>query len=146
MAEGKVFPVGGAGIVRACVANSDGTSNLVLQGLSRVRFLSWAETEPFPLATVSTMDSTPGPVAASAALRKEVMKLARQMSGGNGSVPAHLLEILAQATSVENFADTSSAWLVADPVVRLRLLEELDVSRRLEIVAAYLTHLIASRD
>src|SRR6202790_2833716 len=32
------FHVAGVGLIRACVGRADGTSNLILQGLDRVRF------------------------------------------------------------------------------------------------------------
>ena len=36
--EDHFFHVAGCGLVRACVGREDGTSNLILQGLRRVRF------------------------------------------------------------------------------------------------------------
>jgi len=138
-----VFPVGGAGIVRACVANVNGTSNLVLQGFARVRFLDWSDTEPHPSATVEELSSVPGSASASTALRKEILTMLRKLAAKGGNFPEHFVSILEQPCPPGEFADTASACLVADPAVRQRLLEELDVARRLEIVAAYLTHLLA---
>src|SRR5438045_6625422 len=35
---GDFFHIAGVGLIRACVGSGDGTSNLILQGLRRVRF------------------------------------------------------------------------------------------------------------
>jgi Lon protease-like protein len=45
--EESIFPVAGAGLVRACVGQPDGTSQLILQGIGRVRFESFPQTEPY---------------------------------------------------------------------------------------------------
>ncbi len=48
------FHLATAGLIRACVGGSDGTSNLVLQGLQRVRFTSFEREEPFPIASIES--------------------------------------------------------------------------------------------
>ena len=45
-------PVAGVGLIRACVGNENGTSNLVLQGLARVRLVAWRQETPFKIAKV----------------------------------------------------------------------------------------------
>ena len=45
------FHLATAGLIRACVGRSDGTSNLILQGLQRVRFTSFEQEKPFPIAS-----------------------------------------------------------------------------------------------
>src|SRR5205814_6931216 len=51
------FHVAGVGLIRACVGRGDGTSNLILQGLERVRFTSFAQDEPFPIAAIEPLES-----------------------------------------------------------------------------------------
>src|ERR1044072_1805198 len=46
------FHVAGVGLIRACVGRGDGTSNLILQGLRRVRFSAFEQTSPFPIARI----------------------------------------------------------------------------------------------
>src|SRR5207237_6054381 len=46
------------GLIRACVGRGDGTSNLVLQGLHRVRFKSFEQETPFPVAKIDIVEST----------------------------------------------------------------------------------------
>src|SRR2546421_11346132 len=46
------------GLIRACVGRGDGTSNLVLQGLHRVRFTRFEQETPFPAAKLDIVEST----------------------------------------------------------------------------------------
>ncbi|MEY2584626.1 MAG: hypothetical protein QOD80_652, partial [Verrucomicrobiota bacterium] len=50
------FPVAGVGLIRACVGRGDGTSNLILQGLRRVRFSGFEQTAPFPVARIEPLE------------------------------------------------------------------------------------------
>src|SRR5437588_11016391 len=44
------FHLATVGLIRACVGRGDGTSNLILQGLQRVRFTDFEQQSPFPIA------------------------------------------------------------------------------------------------
>ena len=45
------------GLIRACVGRGDGTSNLILQGLQRVRFTGFEREQPFPIARGEPLES-----------------------------------------------------------------------------------------
>src|SRR6266478_8652413 len=49
--------VAGLGLIRACVGRGDGTSNLILQGLRRVRFTGFIQSAPFPIARIEPLES-----------------------------------------------------------------------------------------
>src|SRR6201989_1199745 len=51
------FHVAGVGLIRACVGRNDGTSNLILQGLRRVRFTGFEQNGPFPIARIEPLES-----------------------------------------------------------------------------------------
>src|SRR5947199_10449516 len=51
------FHVAGVGLIRACVGRGDGTSNLILQGLQRVRFTGFEQSIPFPIARIEPLES-----------------------------------------------------------------------------------------
>src|SRR5207237_8867511 len=51
------FHLATVGLIRACVGSGDGTSNLVLQGLQRVRFASFEQEAPFPVAKIDIIES-----------------------------------------------------------------------------------------
>lgn len=52
-------PVGGIGLIRACVQNPDGTSNLVLQGLARVHFAEYLQKTPYYIGRVELLPEDP---------------------------------------------------------------------------------------
>src|SRR5213592_3120559 len=51
------FHIAGIGLIRACVGRGDGTSNLILQGLQRVRFTGFEQETPFPIAKIDIVES-----------------------------------------------------------------------------------------
>jgi ATP-dependent Lon protease len=141
--DGQVAEIGGAGVVRACVGNEDGTSNLVLQGVCRVRFSEWSDAYPFPDARVEPLTTIKGDSALAKALRREILDLLEGRGGGESLLPAHVFAYLERCEEAEVFCDLASSCLVADAPVRYRLLEEEDLVKRLEILAAYLSALPA---
>src|SRR5256714_14288759 len=55
------FHIAGVGFIRACVRRGDGTSNLILQGLRRVRFAGFEQSAPFPIARIEAVGSEDTP-------------------------------------------------------------------------------------
>ena len=64
-------PVAGVGLIRACVGNENGTSNLVLQGLARVRLVAWTQENPFRIAKIEIAKSILGNPVEADALERE---------------------------------------------------------------------------
>src|ERR1700730_6181028 len=69
------FHVAGVGLIRACVGRSDGTSNLILQGLERVRFTGFEQETPFPIATIESLESESSTSVETDALASKVIRL-----------------------------------------------------------------------
>src|SRR5213075_3564853 len=61
------------GLIRACVGRGDGTSNLVLQGLHRVRFTDFEQETPFPVAKIDVVKSTGDTTIKTEALGEKVL-------------------------------------------------------------------------
>jgi len=53
--EDDFFDIGTIGLIRACVGRGEGTSNLILQGLQRVRFADFVQLDPFPIAELEAL-------------------------------------------------------------------------------------------
>ena len=51
------FNVAGLGLVRVCVANSDGSSHLILQGLSRVELGQTVQNRPFRVSRIRALET-----------------------------------------------------------------------------------------
>lgn len=141
----EVGSIGGIGIVRACVANEDGTSNLVLQGMGRVRFEGWVRSSIYPKAKIQPVLPGASDSSSGTALRKEILSLVSKLPAEGFGVPIQLKNILSQVEDSETFSDTASAYLVGEASIRQRLLEEPDAVHRLEILAAFLTFLLAPK-
>src|SRR3989449_4124842 len=67
------------GLIRACVGRGDGTSDLVLQGLHRVRFSSFQQETPFPIARIDIVESTNSATIESEALGEKILELYRKL-------------------------------------------------------------------
>jgi ATP-dependent Lon protease len=51
----ELIPVSTAAIIRACRKQNDGTSHVMLYGISRIRFTGWLQEKPFRLASVEPL-------------------------------------------------------------------------------------------
>jgi ATP-dependent Lon protease len=49
---GELLPITTAAIIRACRKQDDGTSHLMLYGVSRIRFTGWLQSRPFRIAAI----------------------------------------------------------------------------------------------
>jgi len=127
--DGEVAAIGGLGVVRACVANEDGTSNLILQGISRVTF-SKLNMEPYPQADISIMPDV-GDDEPLGELRKEIDEACLRMRAAGMESPQGFDQYLAQIVSYGAFADAVASAFVIDPTERRGLLEECHVGTRM---------------
>lgn len=133
------------GIVRACQENEDGTANLLLQGLARVEIQSIERDEPYRTIRVRALSSAAGADAdENLKLRTQLSRLLttrERLSGG----PAHeLARFLKTVVDPEIFVDLAAFSFCAKPALKQKLLETLDVHRRLELFSADVRADIAS--
>ena len=123
-----------AAVIRACVGNQDGTSHLVLQGMQRVRFVSWEQYQPFRIARIE-------PIATccrnqTKAARKSQLLLARVLGlicqkTATGQQLATQLQNLADPAHVADFV---AGNLVRDASARQPLLGMTEVEDRLDFL------------
>ena len=125
------YPVGGAGVIRACVRNADGTSNLVLQGVQRVRFTGWSQVEPYRVARVEALVSKNAAQESSAALAEVVKQICAALTSEGGPLPPQFQTALNHLADPDALSDAVTSTLIADPEVQRQLFEELDVPTRL---------------
>jgi ATP-dependent Lon protease len=132
VSDGSVYPIGGAGLVRACVQNSDGTSHLVLQGVQRVRFAEWLQADPYRIARVEALESTNQQAEEAAKLAAMLLSLCNDLNAQGYALPPEFQEYLDQINDPEALGDLISSTLIPDPILRQDLLQELDVPVRLK--------------
>lgn len=132
------FHIAGVGLIRACVGRADGTSNLILQGLERVRFTAFEQETPFPIATIEPLESESVPSVETEALAAKVLELYSKFKGAGRQLPAKVDRYLSDLADPEMLADLVASTFISDAMRRQRVLEELSVNQRLRLVIQYL--------
>ena len=136
--EDDFFQTAGIGLVRACVGRDDGTSNLILQGLVRVRFTGYAQTKPFRIARIEEVISENGGSVEAEALGAKVLELCQRFKEGGAQLPGQLDTFLSHLTNLGMLADLVAHTFVPDPFERQQLLEESDIAARLRLLIRFL--------
>jgi Lon protease-like protein len=132
------FHIAGVGLIRACVDRGDGTSNLILQGLERVRFTGFEQETPFPIATIDPLESESLSSVETEALAAKVLELYSKFKGDGRQLPAKVDRYLSDLGDPEMLADLVASTFVTDALRRQRVLEELSVNQRLRLLIQYL--------
>lgn len=126
---GELAPLGCLGVIRACVTNPDGTSHLVLQGVARVELSDFSPT-PYPSALVEVLPVEPHSDQNLPNLRSRLLETCKASAKLGLPMPEGFEKHLHSVPDPGAFADLVAAALVADPVAKRRLLEELSIADR----------------
>ena len=129
-----IWPVAGVGLIRACVGNDDGTSNLVLQGLARVRLLDLTQEQPFRIAEIELLQPNRGNLIEAEALCVKVKELCTQIQKLGVRLPANLMKQMQQIDDPEVLADVVAAAFISEAQSRQQLLEASGVPDRLRLL------------
>ncbi len=133
------------GMIRACQQADDGTSNLLIQGLVRVRIESIVREEPYRLIKVKALVSEPGAKPAeNEALRRQLNKLLAAKQKLSGKTSVQLGQYLQEIDDPEIFVDVAAFNLCEDHRLKQRLLETLNLNTRLRLFNAKLQQEITS--
>lgn len=138
------FHLATVGLIRACVDRGDGTSNLVLQGLHRVRFTDFEQETPFPVAKIDLVESSDDTTVETEALGEKVLELYRKLKRVGRELPPKVDRYLAQLGDIEMLADLVASTFVDDPLRRQQMLEEQSVNQRLRLLITFLQDEIGS--
>lgn len=138
------FHLATVGLIRACVGRGDGTSNLILQGLQRVRLSSFEQEAPFPLAKIDVIESHDATTVETEALGEKVLELYRKLKRDGRRLPAKVDSYLAELGDLEMLADLVTSTFVNDPLRRQHVLEEHSLKQRLRLLIRYLRDEIGS--
>lgn len=126
--------IASVGIIRACQKNENGTSNLLLQGICRVEITHIVADDPYRRIRVRALASQPGASAQdNESLRTELSRLlALKLKLANDGA-SELTTFLKTVDDPEAFVDIAAFSLCEDAKFKQRLLETLDVHRRLTL-------------
>lgn len=133
------FHLATAGLIRACVGRDNGTSNLILQGLQRVRFVSFDQETPFPIARIDVVQSRDETTVETEALGAKVLELYSSLKDNGRQLPPKVDGYLAELRDLEMLADLMTSTFINDPLRRQRVLEERSINQRLRSLIRYLS-------
>ncbi len=133
------FEIATVGLIRACVGRRDGTSNLILQGLHRVRFTGFPRLHPFPVAQIEPLPQDTDVTVETEALGSKVLELYTRFKKLGRQLPAKVDRYLSDLSDLAMLADLMAATFVVDPLRRQQILQELDLNSRLRRVIQYLS-------
>lgn len=132
------FPVASAGLIRACVGRGDGTSNLILQGLQRVRFVDFDQEKPFPIARIEPLASESKSSLKVEALSAKLLEIYRRLKAEGRQFPDKVDRYLSDLADPEMLTDLMASTFITDPLRCQKVLEELVLEERLRLVIQYL--------
>lgn len=127
------------GIIRACQKADDNTSNLLLQGISRVAINRIVRERPYriisvqPLACIAGGNHTQLEI-----MRLEVMRLLQLRRRLGAPAPKGMTQFLESIEDFDTFADVAAFNMCDDGAFKQKMLEELDTRRRLQLFATQL--------
>ena len=131
--------VGTAGLIRASREHEDGHSNLLLHGLCRVRFTEWLPGKSYPYARILPISSEPleeDQGASEAGRLRDAVEAF--LLGLPDDLVSQVRELINRAPDPAIMSDAIAQKFVEDPALRQSLLEELDVSNRIDRVIEHL--------
>jgi Lon protease-like protein len=132
------FSVSTVGLIRACIGRSDGTSDLILQGIRRVKFSDFEQEVPFPIARIKPLRTRAKPTVETDALATKVVELYTRLKSREGALPEKIDRYLGEMSDPEMLADLIASTFVSGATRRQQLLEELDLNNRLRLLIQYL--------
>jgi Lon protease-like protein len=136
---GYVAPVGTIGLVRASREQDDGTSQLLIHGVMRVRFTEWHHDRTYPFASIEPVISifTPEQQAAAAmkTLRGAVEDAIRPLPE---EIQSGVFALLDRADDPALMTDIVSQQFIHAADLRQRLLEMAQVGERIPLICEYL--------
>jgi Lon protease-like protein len=123
------------GLVRACQKGGDGTSRVLLQGLCRVAIESIVGDEPYRRIRIRALESSPGAEPGeNAKLQSELSRLIRLRLRLSPGESEGMNDLLGAVDDPEIFADIAAFNLCKNAPLKQKLLETLDVNRRLALL------------
>ncbi|MEO8167591.1 MAG: endopeptidase La, partial [bacterium] len=121
---------------------ADGTRSVLMQGLERVQLISILHADPYIRAVVRSVDETPAKGMETDAMISNLKNLFRKAVELSPNLTEEHLSIILNTEEAGVFADVTSSMLPITIDEKQKILEILDVQKRLEEVTLALTKLL----
>lgn len=123
--------IAGLGVVRACRKNPDGTSNLILQGISRIECDAIVTEAPFRRIRIKPVQSErDGPEEDLQAIRTSLLSLVQTQIRLGAGIPEEVVQFLSKIEEPENLLDLSIFTLCSSGSLKQHLLETRGILER----------------
>ena len=159
------LPVAGLGLIRVSVGHKDGTSHLILQGITRVELEEPVRTRPYRIQRIRPLATPPCDSVAADALLAKVRELLKERielgwslpppflpqskkSKPPQTLPASSKEVMKYLDSIadpEQAADQVTMAVLQKATERQAILEAVEVETRLRRLIQFLLHDIRSK-
>ena len=126
--------VAGVGLIRACVDKPDGSSNLILQGVSRVRFTDFVQEKPYYVGRVEVLSTEESHVIEVEALSVKVLEMIGTMHDAGDIQAEGILKFLNEIRDYDALADIVTYSFIDDVERKQDILETLNLRARLQKV------------
>jgi Lon protease-like protein len=126
--------VGGVGLIRACVDKPDGSSNLILQGVSRVRFTDFVQEKPYYVGRIEILTTEESHALEVEALSVKVLEMIGTMHDAGDIQADGILKFLNEIKDYDALADIVTYSFIEDVPRKQDILETLNLRARLQKV------------
>jgi ATP-dependent Lon protease len=157
-------PIAGLGLIRVSVGHNDGTSHLILQGLTRVQLCETVQYKPYRVQRIQPLVAAETDNVTIDALVAKVHELVEQRleiapfpspfpvkkSDGDSHKPTvfskkEVLSYLSQLPGADQVADLVTCALLSEAVERQKILETVEIEGRLKHLIHFLMAEISRR-
>src|SRR5918998_5514479 len=133
-----LYTVGVACMILKLFKLPDGNQSIIVHGLARFRLLEVVQNEPFTTGRIEVLEDHYVPSPELDALVNSVRQQANRVIELSPNTPDEAAQVLNSITNPSALADFLAANLQADTSDKQTMLEELDVEKRLRMIAARL--------
>ncbi len=141
----EIFPFSTAGLISVCKTQPDGTSHVILQGLRRIRLVSWEQEKPFIVARVEPVTpSVSECVEKIQSLKQQALDLLPDIPGNPGENIRQLKARLGGTACADSACDILAYHFVRRGECMRALLAETVVEKRWRILIRELQQMRAA--
>jgi Lon protease-like protein len=126
--------VAGVGLIRACVDKPDGSSNLILQGVSRVRFTDFVQEKPYYVGRIEILSTEESDALEVEALSVKVLEMIGTMHDAGEIQAEGIMKFLGEIRDYDALADIVTYSFIEDVESKQKILETLNLKTRLQKV------------
>ena len=136
----NIYPYSTAGLLRACVVNENGTANLILEGIKRIKITELENHKPYKIGRVQviTSNTTDEEWVISADEKIKSILLGDSFSYQTENSEMDISQILENLGKPEDTADFVSQYFISDQLTLRKLLSLESIDERLEVILKFL--------